>query len=104
MSLHAQTLLAQAQQEIRAFKGAAEYALIREKGKCLRQHLAQQHKQIDALIRRQPRAVAAALAALFPASKPTAARPQPQQKPPAPKPIQGGMPALTPEQRRTFKR
>ena len=49
MSLHAQTLLAQAQQEIRAFKGAAEYALIREKGKCLRQHLAQQHKQIDAL-------------------------------------------------------
>ncbi len=103
MSAHSQALLAQARQQFAAFKGVAERELTRERGKCLREHCAQQHKQIDALIRRHPRAVAAALAALFPASKPTAARPQPQQKPPAPKPIQGGMPALTPEQRRTFK-
>ena len=102
MSIHAQALLAQARQQFSAFKGAAERGLIREKGKCAREHCSWAAARLNETIRQQPRAVAAALA-LFPASKPTAARAQQQQKP-APRPVQGGMPALTPEQRRTFKR
>ena len=111
MSIHAQNLLALARQEFSSFEGAAERALIRAKGRCLREHCAQQRARIDALIRRQPRAVAIALVevyppaklALFPAPKTPAARAQQQQKPPAPKPVQGGMPTLTPAQKKTFK-
>lgn len=109
MSLYAQTLLAQAREEFRNFKGAAERALIREKGKCARQHCAWAAARLNETIRVRPRAVAAVLVEIYPPAKmalfPAPNRPaRAQQQKTAPKPVQGGMPTLTPEQRRTFKR
>ncbi len=115
MSAHSQHLLALARQQFSAFKGAAERELLREKGRCLRQHCAQIHTRLQATIRKQPRAVAAVLNELFPQKKkpvfpeslftPKAQQSKsllfPEIKPTAPAPSK--MPTLTPEQRRTFK-
>ena len=114
MSIHAQNLIALARQEFRSFEGAAERALIRAKGKCLREHCAQQHARLDATICLSPRMVSAVLAEMLPPKKKILfpeklSTPKAQSKnilfhdlkPPAPAPSK--MPALTPEQKQTFK-
>ena len=114
MSLYAQTLLAQAREEFRNFKGAAERALIREKGKCARQHCAWAAARLNETIRVRPRAVAAVLVEMFPPKKKilfpeSLFTPKAQQKnglsteikPLAP--ARSKMPALSQEQKRLFK-